>query len=134
MRKRNLIKILRRLYWVAIIRYLPHNLNIIVFLDYDVELEPRSDGQGKAKLWSNIHVELVFIFVWLQSLHSIAIGGIRLVEMGVGERNGGSLGQVRPSLAWSHVEHTRLVAVESLLLHAVTLVAFVLHLGVGIVR
>ena len=134
MRKRNLIKILRRLYWVAIIRYLPHNLNIIVFLDYDVELEPRSDGQGKAKLWSNIHVELVFIFVWLQSLHSIAIGGIRLVEMGVGERNGGSLGQVRPSLAWSHVEHARLVAVESLLLHAVTLVAFVLHLGVGIVR
>ena len=54
--------------------------------------------------------------------------------MGIGERYGSSLRQVGTSFARSHVQHARLEAVEPLLLHAVALVALVLHLGVGIVR
>ena len=70
---------------------LPQNLNILVSLDDNVELESWSDGERKAKLWRNINVELVLLFVGLQSINSIEILGISLVEMGIREGYGSSL-------------------------------------------
>ena len=70
----------------------PHHLNILVFLYDNIELEPWPDGEGETKLWDNIHVELVLLLVRAEARHGGEEGGVRLVEVGVGESNGGSFG------------------------------------------
>ena len=48
----------------------PHHLNILILLNYCIQLKPWPDGQGKAKLWGNIHIELVLLLVRAEARHS----------------------------------------------------------------
>ena len=53
-------------------------LNICIALNDGIELELWPDGQRESKLWRNIDVELVFLLIWLQTLHIVQIPRIGL--------------------------------------------------------
>ena len=61
--------------------HLPHNIDVFISFDDNIELKSGSDGKRKAKLWGNINVELVFLFLRFETLDSIEIVGVCLVEM-----------------------------------------------------
>ena len=68
--------------------WLPHDIDVCVSLDYNIQLEPGPDGQRKSELWGNINVELVLLFIRLQTLHRIQIVRVGLIEVRIGESNG----------------------------------------------
>ena len=113
--------------------WLPHDIDVCVSLDYNIQLEPWPDGQRKSELWGNINVELVLLFIRLQTLHRIQIVRVGLIEVRIGESNRSSFGKVISYFTRSHVHHPGLETVEALIFHTEALVVSVLHGLIGVI-
>ena len=50
----------------------PHDGYIRVPLDDGIKLEPRSDGEGEAKLGRYVHIELVLLLAGTQTPNSVS--------------------------------------------------------------
>ena len=61
----------------------PHRFYLGFLVDDNIELEPRSDCQRKAKLWQNVNIKLVLLLLRVETLHSIQILLIRLKQFSV---------------------------------------------------
>ena len=55
-------------------------LNVWISLNYSIQLELGSDGQGESKLGRDINIELMLLLLRLQTLHIVQIPRISLTE------------------------------------------------------
>ena len=51
----------------------PHFRHIWVLVNDNIELELGTDGERKAKVWGDIHVKFVFLFLRIETLDCIQI-------------------------------------------------------------
>lgn len=58
----------------------PHCRHFRILVDDNIELELGTDGERKAEVWRNIHVELVFLLHGIETLDCIQIF---LVSLGI---------------------------------------------------
>ena len=60
----------------------PHFRHIWILVNHNIELELGTDGKRKAKVWSDIHVKFVLLFLRIETLNCIQIFLISLKNTG----------------------------------------------------
>lgn len=51
----------------------PHCRHVRIPVDDNIELELGTDGEGETEVWCNVHVELVFLLLRVETLDCILI-------------------------------------------------------------
>ena len=63
----------------------PHGRYVRVLVDDNVELELGTDGEGEPEVWGNVHIKLMLLFLWIETLDRIQILLVSLKIMNYNE-------------------------------------------------